>query len=110
MPHVFEKIYNSSQQKAVSEGKGKIFRTAAATEITWSQAQENGKPGALLTARHALFDMRVYRKLRAALGGKVAYAVSGGAPLGLRLGHFYRGIGPPCSRSTDSPGPQYRQP
>ena len=92
-PRVFEKIYNSSEQKAVSEGKGKIFRTAAATAITWSQAQENGKPGVVLTVRHALFDMLVYRKLRAALGGKVAYAVSGGAPLGPRLGHFYRGIG-----------------
>jgi long-chain acyl-CoA synthetase len=90
---VFEKIYNSSEQKAVSEGKGRIFRTAAATAIAWSQAQENGKPRVLLTARHALFDLLVYSKLRAALGGKVAYAVSGGAPLGPRLGHFYRGIG-----------------
>ena len=93
VPRVFEKIYNSSEQKAVSQGKGRIFRAAAATAIAWSQAQENGKPRALLTARHALFDLLVYSKLRAALGGKVAYAVSGGAPLGPRLGHFYRGIG-----------------
>jgi long-chain acyl-CoA synthetase len=89
VPRVFEKIYNSSEQKAVSEGKGKIFRTAAATAITWSEAQEKGGPGALLRARHALFDKLVYSKLRAAMGGKVEYAVSGGAP----LGHFYRGIG-----------------
>jgi long-chain acyl-CoA synthetase len=93
VPRVFEKIYNSSEQKAVSEGKGRIFRTAAATAVSWSQAQEDGKPHPLLTARHALFDLLVYSKLRAALGGKVAYAVSGGAPLGPRLGHFYRGIG-----------------
>ena len=93
VPRVFEKIYNSSEQKAVSQGRGRIFRTAAVTAIAWSQAQENGKARALLTARHALFDLLVYRKLRAALGGKVAYAVSGGAPLGPRLGHFYRGIG-----------------
>jgi long-chain acyl-CoA synthetase len=93
VPRVFEKIYNSSEQKATSEGKGKVFQTAAATAIAWSTAHDHGKPGALLNAKHALFDRLVYSKLRAAMGGKVAYAVSGGAPLGTRLGHFYRGIG-----------------
>ena len=93
VPRVFEKIYNSSEQKAVAEGKGKIFATAAATAIAWSTAHDDGKPGALLNAKHALFDKLVYGKLRAAMGGKVVYAVSGGAPLGTRLGHFYRGIG-----------------
>jgi len=93
VPRVFEKIYNSSEQKAAADGKGKIFATAAATAIAWSTAHDDGKPGALLNAKHAVFDKLVYGKLRAAMGGKVAYAVSGGAPLGTRLGHFYRGIG-----------------
>ena len=93
VPRVFEKIYNSSEQKATAEGKGKIFQVAAATAISWSAAHDDGKPGVLLNAKHAVFDKLVYGKLRAALGGKVAYAVSGGAPLGARLGHFYRGIG-----------------
>ena len=93
VPRVFEKIYNSSEQKATAEGKGKIFATAATTAIAWSTAHEDGKPGALLKAKHALFDKLVYSKLRAAMGGKVDYAISGGAPLGTRLGHFYRGIG-----------------
>jgi long-chain acyl-CoA synthetase len=93
VPRVFEKIYNSAEQKADAQGKGRIFRTAAATAIAWSQAKENGQPGALLRARHALFDKLVYGKLRAAMGGKVEYAVSGGAPLGPALGHFFRGIG-----------------
>ena len=93
VPRVFEKIYNSAEQKAVSEGRGKIFRSAAATAIAWSQAQENGRTGALLKVRHAVFDRLVYGKLRLAMGGNVEYAVSGGAPLGPRLGHFYRGIG-----------------
>jgi len=93
VPRVFEKIYNSSEQKAVAEGKGKIFSTAAATAIAWSNAHDDGKPGALLNAKHAVFDKLVYSKLRAAMGGKVTYAISGGAPLGTRLGHFYRGIG-----------------
>ena len=93
VPRVFEKIYNSSEQKATAEHKGKIFATAAATAIAWSSAHDDGKPGALLNAKHAVFDKLVYVKLRAAMGGKVVYAVSGGAPLGARLGHFYRGIG-----------------
>ena len=93
VPRVFEKIYNSAEQRAVSEGRGWIFRAAAATAIAWSQAQQDGGPGSLLKARHAFFDRLVYGKLRATMGGKVEYAVSGGAPLGPLLGHFYRGIG-----------------
>jgi len=93
VPRVFEKIYNSSEQKATGEGKGKIFHIAAATAIAWSKAHDAGRPGVLLKARHGVFDKLVYSKLRAAMGGRVAYAVSGGAPLGSRLGHFYRGIG-----------------
>ena len=93
VPRVFEKIYNSSEQKAAAEGKGKIFATASATAIAWSTAHDDGKPGVLLSAKHAVFDKLVYTKLRAAMGGKVVYAISGGAPLGTRLGHFYRGIG-----------------
>jgi long-chain acyl-CoA synthetase len=93
VPRVFEKIYNSSEQKAVSAGKGKIFRRAAAVAIAFSEAQADGTATISLRGKHALFDKLVYGKLRAALGGKVDYAVSGGAPLGSRLGHFYRGIG-----------------
>jgi len=93
VPRVFEKIYNSSEQKATADGKGRIFTTAAGTAIAWSQAQDGGRPSLALRARHAVFDRLVYSKLRAAMGGQVRYAVSGGAPLGTRLGHFYRGIG-----------------
>ncbi|MEO7235946.1 MAG: AMP-dependent synthetase/ligase [Lapillicoccus sp.] len=93
VPRVFEKIYNSSEQRAAGDGKGKIFATAAATAIEWSEAQDHGGAGVMLKARHALFDRLVYGKLRAAMGGRIRYAVSGGAPLGTRLGHFYRGIG-----------------
>jgi long-chain acyl-CoA synthetase len=93
VPRVFEKVYNTAKQKAHGDGKGKIFDKAEATAIAWSQALDKGKPGLPLTLQHKLFDKLVYSKLRAALGGKVAWAVSGGAPLGARLGHFYRGIG-----------------
>ena len=94
VPRVFEKVYNSSEQKAVAGGKGKIFRWAAATAITYSRAlDEPSGPGLLLRARHTVADHLVLSKIRAALGGDVKYAVSGGAALGERLGHFYRGVG-----------------
>jgi len=93
VPRVFEKVYNSSEQKAEAAGKGKIFHAAADTAIAYSEALDHGGPGLALRAKHAMFDKLVYGKLRAALGGRVRWAVSGGAPLGPRLGHFFRGIG-----------------
>ncbi|MCU1536682.1 MAG: AMP-dependent synthetase and ligase [Humibacillus sp.] len=93
VPRVFEKIYNSSEARAAGSGKGKIFLRAATVAIAYSRALDEGGPGLLLRLQHALFDRLVYAKLRAAMGGRVQYAVSGGAPLGTRLGHFYRGIG-----------------
>ena len=93
VPRVFEKIYNSSAAKAEDAGKGKIFHRAADTAIAYSEAIDAGGPGFLLKLQHGIFDKLVYSKLRTALGGRVMYAVSGGAPLGARLGHFYRGIG-----------------
>jgi long-chain acyl-CoA synthetase len=94
VPRVFEKVYNSAEQKAVSEKKGAIFGRAARTAITYSQALDSpGGPGFGLRAQHALFDRLVYAKLRAALGGRAGYAVSGGAALTERLCHFFRGVG-----------------
>ncbi len=94
VPRVFEKVYNSAQQQAsASPAKSKIFARAADTAIAFSQAKSAGRGGAGLAIRHAVFDRLVYAKLRAAVGGKVSYAVSGGAPLGERLGHFFRGAG-----------------
>ncbi|KRE40191.1 AMP-dependent synthetase/ligase [Knoellia sp. Soil729] len=93
VPRVFEKIYNSAEAKAVAGGKGSIFAKAADTAIAWSEANEAGSVGLGLRVKHAVFDKLVYGKLRDAMGGKVQYAVSGGAPLGTRLGHFFRGIG-----------------
>jgi long-chain acyl-CoA synthetase len=93
VPRVFEKVYNTAEQNAANDGKGRIFAMAVQTAVDWSQAHDRGGPGLLLRARHALFDRLVYGKLRAALGGNCRASVSGGAPLGKRLGHFYRGVG-----------------
>jgi long-chain acyl-CoA synthetase len=105
VPRVFEKVYNTAEQNAQNDGKGKIFAIAARTAIEWSEAQDaggqersdsggrSGGPGWLLRAKHAVFDRLVYAKLRAALGGNCHASISGGAPLGARLCHFYRGVG-----------------
>ncbi len=93
VPRVFEKVFNSAEARAEGDGKGKIFDKAAQVAIDWSRAQDTGGPGLVLRLLHAVFDKLVYGKLRAALGGNCVAAISGGAPLGERLGHFFRGIG-----------------
>jgi long-chain acyl-CoA synthetase len=93
VPRVFEKVYNSAKQKAHADGKGPIFDRAEAVAIKYSESLAKGSVSPLLKVQHFLFDKLVYGKLRAALGGNCIAAVSGGAPLGARLGHFFRGIG-----------------
>ena len=95
VPRVFEKVFNTASSKAYADGRGTIFDRAVQTAISYSRAQDSGKPGVTLRARHAVFDRLVYGKLREALGGHTEWAISGGAPLGERLAHFYRGIGVP---------------
>ncbi|MEV6206866.1 AMP-dependent synthetase/ligase [Kitasatospora sp. NPDC051914] len=93
VPRVFEKVFNTARAKAQADGKGKIFDKAADTAIAYSRALDAGGAGLGLRIKHFVFDKLVYTKLRAALGGRATHAISGGAPLGERLGHFYRGIG-----------------
>jgi long-chain acyl-CoA synthetase len=93
VPRVFEKVYNTAKQKAHADGKGKIFDRAEAVAIAFSEASQQGRVPLPLKLQHVLFDKLVYGKLRAALGGECIAAVSGGAPLGARLGHFFNGIG-----------------
>ena len=100
VPRVFEKVYGGAElQASASPLKSRIFAAAARTAIEWSHTlgtgghANPGQQGLRLRAAHALYDRLVYSKLRAATGGRVQYAVSGGAPLGERLGHFFRGAG-----------------
>jgi long-chain acyl-CoA synthetase len=110
VPRVFEKVYNGAElQAAGSTLKSRIFHAAVETAIAWSKAQgsggegsggegSGGEPGPAsgglrLRLAHRLYDRLVYSKLRSATGGRVRYAVSGGAALGERLGHFFRGTG-----------------
>ena len=104
VPRVFEKVFTTASQRATADGRGALFDRAADVAIAWSRAQDApagplrrrllGAPGAAaVRAQHAAFSRLVYGRLREALGGRCRYAISGGAPLGDRLAHFYRGIG-----------------
>ncbi|MQS35229.1 AMP-dependent synthetase/ligase [Streptomyces katsurahamanus] len=94
VPRVFEKVYNGARSKAQADGKGRIFDKAAQTAIDYSRALDTARgPSLGLRLKHLVFDKLVYSKLRAVLGGRIEHAISGGAPLGERLGHFFRGIG-----------------
>lgn len=93
VPRVFEKVFNSALQKAEAEKKAPIFRAAEAVAVQYSVALSEGKVSPWLKAKHKFFDILVYSKLRAVLGGQATHAVSGGGPLGFRLGHFFKGIG-----------------
>jgi long-chain acyl-CoA synthetase len=93
VPRIFEKVYNGAEARADAAGKGKIFRKAADVAIAYSQGIESGRISPLLRLKHGLFDKLVFSKIRTGLGGRVEAAISGGAPLGERLGHFYRGAG-----------------
>jgi long-chain acyl-CoA synthetase len=98
VPRVFQKVYETAQQQAAAgRATARIFAAAADTAIAWSRARDGAAAGRgaglILRLRHALFGRLVYRRLRAAVGGRLQYAISGGAPLGERLGHFFRGVG-----------------
>ncbi|MCA5893896.1 long-chain fatty acid--CoA ligase [Isoptericola sp. NEAU-Y5] len=94
VPRVFEKVYNSAEQKAAQGGTLRIFHWATRTAIAWSRALDTDRgPSLGLRLQHKIADRLVLGRLRAVLGGRARYAVSGGGPLGERLGHFYRGLG-----------------
>jgi long-chain acyl-CoA synthetase len=93
VPRVFERVYDGAKRKADAAGRGRVFDLATATAIAYSEALEGRGPGVSLRARRAVFDKLVYGKIRAAFGGRTRWAISGGAALGPRLGHFFRGVG-----------------
>ena len=93
VPRVFEKVYNSAEQKAEAAGKGAVFRRATNVAVAYSKALDHGKVPLGLRIKFKVFDTLVFKKLRKVMGGKVVYAISGSAPLGQRLGHYFRAIG-----------------
>lgn len=93
VPRVFQKVHDGARQRAVDGGRERIFDLAVATAERFSREREAGRVRPGTRAAHAVFDRLVYRRLREALGGQASHAISGGAALGERLGHFFNGIG-----------------
>ena len=93
VPRVFQKVFDGARQKAVDAGRGRVFDAAAATAERYSREREAGRITVGTRAAHAVFDRLVYARIREAMGGAVTHAVSGGAALGARLGHFFSGAG-----------------
>lgn len=93
VPRVFETVFNHASQRAVADGRGARFDTAVEVAVAWSRALDRGRVPLRLRARRAAADRMVLARLRESVGGRCRYAVSGGAPLGERLGHFFRGAG-----------------
>jgi long-chain acyl-CoA synthetase len=97
VPRVFEKLYSLAEQQAQARGPvaARLFAAASRVAIAASEARDAGRVPTRLRMVRAGLDLLVFRKLRAALGGNVRWVISGGAPLGTRLGHFFRGAGIP---------------
>lgn len=95
VPRVFEKVYEGAKAKAEKGGSlnKALFDRSVDIAIAWSKAKVTGHVSFKLAAQYALYDRLVYSKLRAALGGELRYAVSGGGPLGERLAHFFHAVG-----------------
>ncbi|WP_327002789.1 AMP-dependent synthetase/ligase [Dactylosporangium sp. NBC_01737] len=94
VPRVFEKLHQQARQKARESRRGSLFSVAERVAVRYSRALDSSRgPSTPLRLLRAACDMAVYRKLRAALGGRCRTAIVGGAPLSERLGHFFRGAG-----------------
>ncbi|HLS24270.1 MAG TPA: long-chain fatty acid--CoA ligase [Beutenbergiaceae bacterium] len=93
VPRVFEKVYNSAEQKAAAGGREKFFHWAAGVAQSYSEALDHGPVPFGLRMKHKVAHKLVLSKIQEALGGQAEFAISGGAPLGPRLAHFFRGVG-----------------
>ncbi|WP_435271033.1 AMP-dependent synthetase/ligase [Streptomyces sp. 1222.5] len=99
IPYMLEKIFNSARAKAEAGGRTAVFDRAVAVARRYGEALEarqtgtGSGPNRALKTQRTLYDPLVYRRLRAAMGGRVRYAICGGSPLGRRLAAFYAGAG-----------------
>ncbi|MFD4117900.1 AMP-dependent synthetase/ligase [Streptomyces niveus] len=99
VPYVLEKVFNTGRATAEKMGRAASFDRAARIARRYGQAVEAAAagtgpgPALPLRAARALYDPLVYRRIRAALGGKVVQAICGGSPLGGSLAAFYAGAG-----------------
>ncbi|MET7886743.1 AMP-binding protein [Streptomyces avermitilis] len=99
VPYIFEKVFNAARRKAEKEGRSGAFEKAVEAAVKYADAVEakawgvGPGPSAALRMQHQVFDKLVYAKIRAAMGGRVRHAMSGGSAMDRRLGLFFAGAG-----------------
>jgi long-chain acyl-CoA synthetase len=99
VPYIFEKVFNTARRRAEREGRAGPFERAVEVAVRYAEALEakawglGPGPSAGLRMQHQLFDRLVYAKVRAALGGRLRNAMSGGSAMDRRLGLFFAGAG-----------------
>jgi long-chain acyl-CoA synthetase len=99
VPYVFERIRDTGRAQAERMGRGASFDRAERVAVAHGEASlraylgEGPGPGLGLRLARGLYDLLVYRRIRAALGGRIRYAISGGSPLDRRLNLFFYGCG-----------------
>ncbi|MET7765422.1 AMP-binding protein [Streptomyces sp. NPDC005336] len=99
VPYIFEKVFAAARRKAEADGRSGPFEKAVDVAVRYAEAQEakafgtGPGPGASLRMQHQFFDKVVYSKVRAAMGGRIRHAMSGGSAMERRLGLFFAGAG-----------------
>jgi len=96
VPRLYEKIYAKAAATAMSAGglKKNIFFWARNVGMTCAELETHGQtPNAWLRFQRGLADKLVFVKLRARLGGRIRFMVSGGAPLNAKINSFFYAAG-----------------
>ncbi len=98
VPRVYEKVHAKTLETAMAGPamRREIFLWAQATALHWAELRLGGKPIPLpLRLARAVADLLVFSKLRAKLGGRIRFFMSGGAPLSPEIGRFFYAAGLP---------------
>ncbi|MCQ6551671.1 AMP-dependent synthetase/ligase [Streptomyces sp. C10-9-1] len=99
VPYVFERVFHAARRRAETEGRAGAFDKAVEVAVRYAEALEHRAfgqgpgPSAGLRVQHQLYEKLVYSRVRAALGGRVRHAMSGGSAMNRRLGLFFAGAG-----------------
>ncbi len=92
VPRLYEKVYNAVME---AEGlKKKLVLWAREVGEAWAEEKLAGRePGGVLKVAYRLADALVFKKIRAAMGGRIRYFISGGAPLSPDINRFFFSAG-----------------
>jgi len=96
VPRIFEKVYERiiSQVHSASPTKQKLFAWAKEVGTEYSRAKQSGEPPSVaVSLQYFLASRLVFSKIRERLGGRMIFAVCGGAPLAREIAEFFHAAG-----------------